>query len=449
VRRLLLVTRNFAPTSHVSVERATKLAKYLPEFGWLPTALTGARATDGLPANPELPEQVPDAAVIRARAPQFSLFYRGQANAADGRPALRGAPRRGVLHPKAWLVPDAHLLWYPFAVRAALRHAGRARWDAVVATSLPPTAILIAHTLARRLGIPYVADFRDAWTQYYLAPRRPAPLAAFERWLEARMVADAAAVVAVDAQLVSHAFARIAAAARPPLYVIQNGYDEDDFRGAVPAQLPPFSIVHAGQLRHSPRPLWEALSHALQQRPALRGQVHFWQIGFVDASAASELGRPPEGVTVHTVPPVPQRQAIGYMLGADLLLVIEVGSVMPSKTLQYLRAGRPILAFLDGGGVIRDVLQPVPHAHLVSPDEAPRAGALLAALAAEPRGRPAEPDDAVRAYSRLEIARRFAALLDAACELHEGTGARREPAARATLPYAGVRRGEREPGGRA
>jgi hypothetical protein len=48
------------------------------------------------------------------------------------------------------------------------------------------------------------------------------------------------------------------------------------------------------------------------------------------------------------------------MLGADLLLVDEFGPIMPSKTLQYLRASRPILAFLDGGGVIRDVLHTVP-----------------------------------------------------------------------------------------
>ena len=156
MRNVLIVTRNFAPTSHVSVERALKLAKYLPDFGWRPTVLTGARASVGLPEDPALLAQVPDVEVIRARAPELSLFYGGAGNraaaAAGDRPAApRGAPRRGRLHPKAWLVPDAQVLWHPFAVRAALRHAALARWDAVVATSFPPTAILIGHTIARRL----------------------------------------------------------------------------------------------------------------------------------------------------------------------------------------------------------------------------------------------------------------------------------------------------------
>ena len=97
-------------------------------------------------------------------------------------------------------------------MRAALRRARAARWDVIVATSFPPTAILIAHTIAARLRVPYVADFRDSWTKYALrAPRRPAPLAELERRLEARMIRDAAAVVAVDAHLVDHAFARLAA----------------------------------------------------------------------------------------------------------------------------------------------------------------------------------------------------------------------------------------------
>jgi glycosyltransferase involved in cell wall biosynthesis len=412
VRNVLLVTRNFAPTSHVSVERATKLAKYLPEFGWRPTVLTGTPATVGLPEDSELLHQVAGVEVIRARAPELSLFY---SRAGTGG-AQRGSPRRGVFHPKAWLLPDSQVFWYPFAVRSALRRARTSRWDVVLATSFPPTAILIAHRVASRLGIPYLADFRDSWTGYHHAPVRPAPLAEFERRLEARMIREAAAVIAVDRNVVDHALARIPIPRRPPLHVIQNGYDEDDFRAVVAADLPQYSIVHTGQLRRSPRPLWEALSHAMRERPELRGRLHLWQIGFVDPSAAADLEAPPEGVSVHQVPPVPQRQAISYMLGADLLLVDEFGWIMPSKTLQYLRAGRAILAFLDAGGVITEVLRPFPQAHLVRRDDPSHAGTLIARLASQPRGGQREPDAAVAAYSRRDIARRFAAVLDAVCE---------------------------------
>jgi hypothetical protein len=90
----------------------------------------------------------------------------------------------------------------------------------------------------------------------------------------------------------------------------------------------------------------------------------------------------------------------------------EFESVMPSKALQYLRASRPLLALLDTGGLIRDVLQGMPQAHLVGRNEAAQVGALIAAVASAPRRR-IEPSEAVTAYSRREIARRFAAVLDA------------------------------------
>jgi hypothetical protein len=232
--------------------------------------------------------------------------------------------------------------------------------------------------------------------------------------LETRVIRSAAAVVTVDPAVVAPVLDRLPLPERPPLGVIPNGYDEDDFAGAPPAELPRFSIVHTGQLRRPPRPLWDALARAMEARPELRGRLHVWQVGFVSPGTQAGLAEAPEGVTVHHVPPVSQRRAIGYMLGADLLVVEEYGTVMPSKTLQYLRAGRPILAFLDGEGVIRDVLGGVSQAHLVGRDDAARAGRVIASLGATPRVPVGVPSATVAAYSRREIARRFAAVLDAA-----------------------------------
>jgi hypothetical protein len=70
----------------------------------------------------------------------------------------------------------------------------------------------------------------------------------------------------------------------------------------------------------------------------------------------------------------------------------------------------------DAGGVIRDRLQGMPEAHLVHRGDPARAGGLIAALAAGPRPAPREPGAGVAAYSRREIARRYAAVLDAARE---------------------------------
>ena len=176
MRNVLLVTRNFAPTSHVSVERATKLAKYLPEFGWRPTVLTGTRSVAGLPSDPQLLEQVAGVEIIRTRAPEFSMFYETRAKGGGGSPGQRGTRRRGKLHPKAWLVPDSQLLWYPFAVRAAMRRAGTARWDAVIATSFP------RRRSSSRTGSRPGWGFRTCPISAIRGPTSPMPRAGRRRW---------------------------------------------------------------------------------------------------------------------------------------------------------------------------------------------------------------------------------------------------------------------------
>jgi hypothetical protein len=163
----------------------------------------------------------------------------------------------------------------------------------------------------------------------------------------------------------------------------------------------------------------------------------------VEPGTERVLKAAPDGVTVHYIPPVSQREAIGFMLGADLLLVEEYGSAWPSKTLQYLRAGRPILAFVPRDGMIREVLETVPLAHVMAHDETARAGQVIAELAALPRTRAGMPPAHVTAYSRREIARRYAALLD---EVSKASAAGRRPSGPALWRPRSRRRSRRGAG---
>jgi hypothetical protein len=359
-----------------------KLVKYLPDFGWVPTVLTGNRGQFGLPEDPSLEEEVRHAPVLRTAAPDlFGLFAstrRLLRRPSQGRrrSAERTLQARGPWHPKSLLLPDSQVLWLPFAVRAGLRAARRQRFDAVLATTPLPTAALIGQSISKRLGIPLVVDFRDPWTRFYAAPRRLPPLAAFERRLEEDLLRHASALIVVirDAQ--------IGQVGRPELEskirLVPNGYDEDDFVGLAPMELPRFSIVHAGQLRYPLDPLWIALGRVLAEHPGMRGQIHFWQVGWVDALATDSLDRPPDGVVVHRIAHVPKRDAIGYMLGADALY-----------------------------------LQPVPG---YREEETSALVAYLRELLIRPRGEPLAPSREVLRYSRREIARAVADVLTDAAE---------------------------------
>lgn len=355
MHRVLIVSRNFPPTGGVGVERVTKFAKYLPQYGWLPTVLTGTRGEFGLRDDTSLANDVEHVHVIRCYAPDIyalykTLWVRGCSESGASVSSARHLYRsRGPWHPKSWIVPDSQILWVPLAIHAALRAAKHHHWHVVFATISPPTNALIGYQVSRRLGIPLVLDYRDAWTNAFFSPRRPRLLARLEQRLETRIFSAASAVTTLDPSCV--VLPRKLVRQSPPVYLVPNGYDEDDFLGCIPVDLPFFSIVHTGNLssERSLAPLWATLDHALKAEPSLQGKIHFWQVGTIDAAVEAQMKAAPYGVSVHYIPPVTVHEAISYMIGADLLLVQSAGKNMPAKIYQYLRAGRPILALLEKG----------------------------------------------------------------------------------------------------
>ena len=68
-------------------------------------------------------------------------------------------------------VPDPWIGWWPWAVRAGRRVMRADPVDLVVYSTSPhATAHLVALSLVRRTGLPWVTDFRDPW---YEEPPEP------------------------------------------------------------------------------------------------------------------------------------------------------------------------------------------------------------------------------------------------------------------------------------
>ena len=113
--------------------------------------------------DPGLAADVPAAATVhRAR-------YRGPSHAQT--PAARRAAAHGVralgvraaLLGRSVLLPDPEIAWFADAVRVGTRAVREREIDVVLSTSPPNSVHVIAAAIARRTGIPHVADFRDSW----------------------------------------------------------------------------------------------------------------------------------------------------------------------------------------------------------------------------------------------------------------------------------------------
>lgn len=380
-KRVLIVAYHFPPVRVSSgIQRTLKFCTYLRDYGWNPLVLTITPSAYEVTNDDQLKEIPDDVIVERA----FGL---------DTARHLSIAGK--YIHRMAQ--PDRWISWWPGGVWTGMRMIRRYRPAAIMSTFPIATAHRIGLSLQQRSGLPWLADFRDSMTEPGY-PRDPLTWK-IQRRLEERVVEHCAKAVFTTEP------ARKMYAARYPAYdaekwgVIENGYDEENFADAeagidpaplgIPGQL---TLLHSGVLypqERDPRPFFAALATLKRSGSicARRLQV------ILRATGSDSLYQPmlaELGIAdiVRLEPVIAYRDALREMLRADALLLFQ-GRVcnhqIPAKIYEYYRAGRPILALVDGPGISAQMLRNagVPDiADIANADEiADRLRDLLAALA--------------------------------------------------------------------
>ena len=290
VKRVLLFAYYFPPMANTGVLRMLKTARYLPVHGWEPTVVT-VNKTDYPTQDAELLRDLPPTCeVIRTRSLDPDRLYRLVKGAkSSGFYDLETRGSRGLLSRVtrlvrgALFVPDTRIGWLPFAYRAGIRAVRTRGLDAVMASGPPPTALLAGAIVARRTHRPFLADFRDPWTEAYFYPDRPVIAHWFNRRLEAWVLRQASCITAVGEGVADGLRRRLPARQRGKVHVIPNGFDPADFPpdATAPAPDAPFTLVYCGSLhaRRDPRPLLAALEGLVASGAMRAGDVRLTILG--------------------------------------------------------------------------------------------------------------------------------------------------------------------------
>ncbi len=424
-RHVLLIAYYYPPVQNSGTKRVVKFATYLPEHGYQPVVLT----TRG---RGELPD---DAANHISRIDDLAgLIKRPYRNwklrslAPDQRanvPAL-GPESRIERWRSALSIPDHQIIWYPFAVwlgHSLLRsHPIRL----IFSTSPPETTHLIAWTLKKRTGLPWVADFRDGWMFDPLIPTRAtSPLRnRIETWLERGVVKNADAVVTVN-KVIGDDFAQRYPDHAHKINVIPNGYDPADFatiqrqRGHGPAQEARFRVVYTGTFstgRRSIDALITALQRLKQEQRPIATHIELLIAGNLTATEQSVIESATIADMVTTVGIVPYHESLQHQVDADvLLLLVPPGAVSSTTTklFEYLATGRPILA-LSAQSAAADLIRELDAGVVVPPEDPHTIAHACEQLYEQWKAGdlPTRADERVRRYDRRALTGELGALFD-------------------------------------
>ncbi|HPD13478.1 MAG TPA: glycosyltransferase [Planctomycetota bacterium] len=335
MRRVLFVTPAFLPENHISARRPAGLAKYLREFGWEVTVLTQcepAHLRD--PVSPE--ELRREAGLDESRVLRIVRSVRPL----SANPLLKAM--RGIA--EYWVLPGSD---NSRTARQGLRQARGLSLDvdAIWATAPGYSVFLIASGLSRRLGVPWVADFRDIAEKYVVYPWWVRKVMA---WREARFCRTAARITTIEPN--AHILSR---RHRAPITFISNGFDPEQLCEAPGRpEGDVFRIVYTGTIqgRQDPGPILQAVDELVRDGaiPASEIAVEFHGCLGRRARRACLPEARRSAAPVRQLPWVPNAEALRVQRGATVLLSLGIPGapcVLPGKLFEYMAAGRPVLAY--------------------------------------------------------------------------------------------------------
>jgi hypothetical protein len=314
-------------------------------------------------------------------------------------------------------IPDPSRYMNHRVARAA-KTLGIDKFDAMLSWSQYHSIHLAALQLKRlRPGLPWLAHFSDPWVDN---PYTSA--AGLERLinahLEQRVIGAADRLLFTSDETVDLVMAKYPSIWRQKVRVIPHGFDAALYSGEAPPPFPGRQLVarYIGGFYgpRSPAPFYRALALALEQRPSLAKEVSVEIVGqsqFPDDPSLLQA-LPPGLVIAH--PPVGYLESLRLIETADLLIVIdapaECSVFFPSKLIDYLGSGRPIVALTPKGvsaRVVSDAGYPI-----ADPGNAEKAADALIAGFELARRTGARRAPAPKIFTSANTGAKLAAVLD-------------------------------------
>ena len=361
MKRVLIITYYWPPSGGSGVQRWLKMSKYLPENGWQPVIYTAENAEYPV-EDPSLEKDVcPEAEVIRRPIMEPYSFYKKflgikkeqkvKASFIDETGKQKGWKERF----SAWIrgnffIPDARCWWVKPSVRYLKHYLKEHPVDAIISTGPPHSMHLIAMKLKDALDIPWIADFRDPWTEidYYddLHLTRWADRKHHRLEYEVLTKADEVVTVAPDGAK------RLGRLGGRDVKVVYNGFDRDD--DAQTTVIPPdtFTITYLGVLSkiQNPNNLWQALCELVKENEEFNKNLKINLIGQIDNSVIKSIEK--QGLSGHVTMSsyIPHDQVSAVHRTSTLLLLLlmpdsepRAKGLLTGKLFEYMASGRPIL----------------------------------------------------------------------------------------------------------
>ncbi len=364
--KVLLISYIYPPAPGGGSPRLVRWTAALAEAGFDPIVIT-VKPIFSRGQDQSLLDQVKNLARIERTASldpkRFFFLIRNVLRTAPAEPGKNSipspAPPAGFFWRifqalRGWLlVPDEMIGWAPFALARAIQIIRREKPALIITSSSPHSVQLIGLCLKKIFRLPWLADFRDAWSRhpYYFYPT------GWHRWLNRRM--EQAVMKNADAATFAYGLKNAERAYpewKEKFYSLHNGFNEKDFQGAQTVAHPGFNLLYLGAFygTQTPEYFFTALKSLLEKHPEIKPEIKVSLIGQFNPEHREMVRSKQLEETILLKDFIPHREVASWMMGADALLLflgseLQESMVIPGKVFEYIRSPGWILAMIPEG----------------------------------------------------------------------------------------------------
>ncbi len=359
-KKVLILSYYWPPSGGSGVQRWMYFAKYLKEFGVIPTVITVDEKYASYPSKDEsFIELIKDIEVYKTKTLEPLRFYSflksGKSNKVVPQGNV-GGKKKGILDKIAtyvranFFMPDARVGWNKYAYSKAKELIQKEHFDLIITTGPPHSTHLVGQQLKKNLGIKWMVDFRDPWTEVYYNNlfKRTKKNEAKDIAMELAVLNEADKVLTVGPSM--HKLLADKVPSQPTkFYFIYNGFDSEKFNKLEKSINEVFTIRYVGTLTENYP--YKSLIKALNQVTIANASLKLELIGNIESSVL-EYFKNHCMINTQNIPSVSHNEAIQHMKNADLLLLLlpfmENAQIMlTGKLFEYLATDNPILCIGD------------------------------------------------------------------------------------------------------
>ena len=351
-KKVLIITYYWPPAGGSGVQRWLKFSKYLRDFEIEPVIYTIDNPSYPILDKSSESEIPKDLEILKQAIfePNSMLSFFGRNNKKESAGFLNPNPTffgSIIQYIRAnYFIPDARKFWIQPSVNFLSNYLENNHIDAIITTGPPHSMHLIGLELKKKLGIKWISDFRDPWTEIDYFQQLPLTKKATKKHqdLEQEVLRKSDMVVVVG-ETMKEKFLQHT----KRIEVLTNGFDtiEDLSTQKLDEK---FSITHVGLMNSDRNPtiLWKVLNEISNTNPNFKNDLRIKLIGKIDDAVIQDL-KVFDHNTIETIPYLDHKDVSKYQASSQVLLlsINEVPSakgIITGKIFEYLQAKRPILA---------------------------------------------------------------------------------------------------------